>query len=69
MFLSQFGSLGSGNGQFRYPVGIAFDSTGNIYIADSGNNRVQKFDSNGVYVSQFGSAGPGTGSLMRPTEW
>src|SRR5262249_10301284 len=38
----------------------------NIYIADSGNDRVQKFDSTGHYLSQFGSAGNGPGQLQNP---
>ena len=52
-----FGSTGTGNGQFNNPQGIAVDSSGNIYVSDTGNNRVQKFDSSGTYVSKFGSAG------------
>ena len=66
VYLSSFGSAGSGNGQFKIPEGIVFDSSGNIYIADSGNNRIQKFDSNGVYQSQFGSAGSGNGQFSAP---
>jgi DNA-binding beta-propeller fold protein YncE/signal transduction histidine kinase len=65
--LSQFGSSGSGNGQFNSPKGIAIDSTGNIFVADSGNNRIQKFNSSGVYQSQFGSAGSGNGQFNTPT--
>jgi len=38
---------GSGQGpdanQFSYPFGVAVDGSGNVYVADSGNNRVQKF--------------------------
>ncbi len=35
------------------------DASGNIYVVDVGNSRVQKFNSSGVYQSQFGSAGSG----------
>lgn len=42
-----FGSLGSGVNQFNAPVGIAFDSTGRIYVADSGNGRLVRIDNLG----------------------
>ena len=38
-----WGSYGSGNGQFQDPLGAATDGSGNIYVADSGSNRIQKF--------------------------
>jgi DNA-binding beta-propeller fold protein YncE len=41
--LLRFGTTGSGDGQFNSPRGIAVDSSGNIYVADTGNHRVQKF--------------------------
>jgi prepilin-type N-terminal cleavage/methylation domain-containing protein len=57
-YLSQFGSSGTGNGQFSFATGIAFDSSGNVYVLDTSGeslppNRVQKFDSSGNYISQF----------------
>jgi uncharacterized repeat protein (TIGR01451 family) len=42
-FLTTWGALGSGNGQFNQSFGIAQDHTGNIYVSDAGNYRVQKF--------------------------
>ena len=42
---------GSGDGQFFYPFGIAVDMTGNVYVADSHNNRIQKFDADGTFLS------------------
>ncbi len=65
-YLSQFGSSGSGDGQFNYPFGITLDASGNIYVVDSDNNRVQKFDSSGAYLSQFGSYGMGDGQFSGP---
>lgn len=42
-YLGQFGATGSGNGQFRGAHSLAIDSRGNLYVADTSNNRVQKF--------------------------
>jgi DNA-binding beta-propeller fold protein YncE len=52
------GSEGSGNGQFDRPFGVAVDSSGNVYVVDLGNNRIQKFDSNGTYLAQWGLLPP-----------
>jgi len=41
--LAQWGSLGSGNGQFIDPRGVAADAEGNVYVVDSVNQRIQKF--------------------------
>ena len=55
--LRSFGRIGNNNGEFRYPRGIAFDSHGNIVVADSLNHRVQVFDRNGNFLSKFGKQG------------
>jgi hypothetical protein len=47
-FLTKWGSYGSTDGLFDYPYGISVDK-GNVYVADTGNDRIQKFDSNGVF--------------------
>ena len=39
-FMDKFGSLGTNVGQFNTPKGLAYDSTGTLYVMDSGNNRV-----------------------------
>lgn len=46
--------------QLAYPTGIAFDSAGNLYIADSGNHRVRKAV-NGVITTVLGTGDPGAG--------
>jgi len=52
-----FGTLGSGPGQLNTPIGIGFDSRGNMIVADSRNNRIQIFDFNGKYIHHFGQKG------------
>lgn len=64
--LTQFGSQGTGNGQFNWPEGIALDDSGNIYVTDYRENRVQKFDANGNYLSQFGTSGTSNGQFYGP---
>lgn len=56
--LSEIGSVGIGNGQFQHPQGIAFDTSGDIYVADLGNHRVQKFTTDGVFVLKWCAAQP-----------
>ncbi|CAH3038522.1 unnamed protein product [Porites lobata] len=51
--LRSFGRWGYSNGEFQFPTGIAFDSHGNIVVADY-NHRVQVFDRNGNFLSKFG---------------
>ena len=42
-YLTQWGGPGSGNGQFQAPRAAAVDASGNVYVSDSNNNRIQKF--------------------------
>ena len=67
-FDTKWGSEGSGNGQFASssPQGIAIDSSGNTYVTDTNNNRIQKFDSSGTYITQWGSFGTGNGQFNYP---
>jgi tripartite motif-containing protein 71 len=52
-----FGNSGTGPGQFNNPQGIAV-YRGSIFVADVFNNRVEKFDSNGYYLSSVTLAHP-----------
>jgi DNA-binding beta-propeller fold protein YncE len=42
-FITQWGPQWSENGQFEEPMGIAVDASGNVYVADSGNDRIEVF--------------------------
>ena len=49
------------------PQGLAIDSEGNIYIADTGNNRIVKTDSLGNFIKETGGFGWGEGQFNQPT--
>lgn len=51
---------------FYMPSDLAVDSQGNVYILDSGNHRIQKFDPNGNFLASFGRQGQGPGEFQYP---
>jgi hypothetical protein len=72
-FITKWGSKGSGDGQFGSSVGghpnipgLAVDIVGNVYASDAGNNRIQKFTSNGTFITKWGSVGSGNLELNAP---
>ncbi len=65
-YLAQWGSTGTGNGQFNQPDGLAMDASGDVYVVDTGNSRIEKFDPNGAFLAKFGSYGAGNGQFNRP---
>jgi hypothetical protein len=57
-FGSAFGGEGSGNGQFKEPSGVAVsEASGDVYVVDKGNNRVEYFSASGTYLGQFNGSG------------
>jgi hypothetical protein len=65
-YLTTWGSTGPGDGQFSAPGGVAVDSTGNVYVADSENHRIQKFSAHGVFLAKWGTQGGGDREFTRP---
>jgi DNA-binding beta-propeller fold protein YncE len=57
----------SEEGDLRQPRGIAVDREGNIYVADFGNHRIQKFNSNREFVSGWGEQGNLPGQFKQPS--
>ena len=74
-FAGTGGSAGTADGQganakFRYPYGVAVDGSGNVYVADAGNNTIRKITSSGLVSTLAGSPGPsgskdGTGAAAQ----
>ena len=65
LLAGQFGSKGSGKGQFEHPGDVAVAANGDLWVLDPGNDRVEEFTAGGEYVGGFGSAGSGDGE----SEW
>ena len=66
-YIGSFGSQGLvKTGAFTYPQYDAIDDTGNIYVTDLGNARVQKFDNTGEFVNSWGSKGTGKSEFHAP---
>ena len=62
----QWGSQGTGNGQFIRPHDVVFDSSGVVYVLDRSRADVQKFTPGGQFISKFGSAGSDPGEFLEP---
>jgi DNA-binding beta-propeller fold protein YncE len=66
-FLIRWGSPGTGDGQFIFPSGLATNAAGRVvYVADSGNHRIQVFDAAGNFLRTFGGEGSGDGQFIAP---
>jgi DNA-binding beta-propeller fold protein YncE len=64
----QAGTSGAGDGQFDGPSGLTVDSSGNVYVADSGNDRIQKFDTSGTFLTKWGASGSANSEFNTPTD-
>ena len=65
-FVLSWGSKGISDGQFQSPGGTAVDASGNVYVADTTNHRIQKFSSGGTWMTSWGGRGSAPGLLSSP---
>jgi streptogramin lyase len=65
-YYGEIGWEGPGTGQLNTPMGVASDAKGDAWVSDTKNNRIEKFDPEGEYVSQFGYVGSENGALKEP---
>jgi tripartite motif-containing protein 71 len=66
-FLLQWGSHGSGDGQFSFPTGMAVDRQGRVYVGDAENYRIQAFTRSGSFLLKWGRQGSGDGEFLSPS--
>lgn len=52
-YVKEWGKIGRGPGEFRTPHALAFDSRGRLFVADRGNHRIQIFDQEGTFLSEW----------------
>ncbi len=62
-FLGQWGSYGSGPGQFGAVDGLAVDGRGDVYVLDSTHARVERFTPSGRLLGEWGRPGPALGEF------
>ncbi len=67
-FLLEWGKKGSGPGEFDLPHAIVLDARGRVYVADRSNHRIQIFDSNGKYLSEWKHVGSISGLDITPDQ-
>src|SRR5688572_19337670 len=66
VYLAQWGTQGSGPGQFLFPAGVVADANGAVYVSDHFLSRVEKFTSDGILLGQIAGPGSGPGQLYTP---
>lgn len=66
--VGSIGTRGTGDGEFNFPVALATDADGNLFVIDSMNSRLQIFAPDGSYLDQFGTLSTTFGGFVRPKD-
>jgi DNA-binding beta-propeller fold protein YncE len=66
VFVKSWGSKGNEPGKFATARAIAVDAQGNVYVADAGNKRIQVFDNDGAFKTQYTNVGTPTALCITP---
>ena len=64
-FVRSIGSCDKGRGEFNDPQDVKFDTTGNMFVTEYGNRRVQVLETSGLFLRAFGQEGEG--KVMGPS--
>lgn len=65
-YLGEWGSAGTGRGQFHFPHTVAVDSRGRVYVGDRENNRIQVFDARGGFLKEWTHLGSPMSMVVAP---
>jgi DNA-binding beta-propeller fold protein YncE len=64
--IEQWGEFGDEPGQLKYPAMVTLDDSGNVYLVDQHNHRIQKFSSRGHFILMWGKYGSDPGEFNYP---
>jgi hypothetical protein len=64
--ITKWGTMGTGDGEFMVPSGIAVGPSGAVYVGDMSHHRIQKFSPTGAFLGKWGSNGTGDGQFVSP---
>jgi DNA-binding beta-propeller fold protein YncE len=67
-YLLQWGTRGTGPGEFGLPHNVVVDAQGRVYVTDRDNQRIEVFDPNGKFLSQWTGTGGVSGLAMTPDQ-
>jgi len=67
-FIKEWGTKGSGPGEFNLPHSLVFDSRGRLLVADRSNKRIQLFDQNGTFLEEWKQFGEASGLYIFPDD-